>query len=143
MRALVVLVALTLPAAADPKITTQSTPIYPSKLCKEKGKAGEGQDPVLTCPAPTGYTVTVFFSAENTYAEIGGTPKQLQVGGKKVGGQIEWRLVDGKPFAIIVSVDKKLLVRTLDGALVDEVDEKKADAWKQARNLADASLKKK
>jgi hypothetical protein len=102
MRSLLLVMLFALPAIAAPKVTSKTTDLYPSKKCKEKSKGGEGQDPVLTCPAAVkGYDVTVSFSAEATQVTVSGDGKDTGFYGH-LGKTLEWRLRDGKPFALIV-----------------------------------------
>ncbi len=104
MRSFLVLCLLSSAALAGPKVTAKTTDLYPSKKCKEKIKGGEGQDPVLTCPAAVkGYDVTVSFSAVLTHVEVSGDGKQTSFSGL-VGKKLEWRLVDGKPATLLVEL---------------------------------------
>ena len=89
--------------AAKPKITTKTTALYPSKQCKTKIKGEEGSDPVLRCPALKGYDVEVSFSATDTIVTISGDSRPLTFSGL-VGDKLEWQLVDGKPFAVLVQI---------------------------------------
>ncbi|MFN0248010.1 MAG: hypothetical protein ACKV2T_14060 [Kofleriaceae bacterium] len=84
-----------------PKITSKETGLYPSKACKTKIAGGEGQDPVLKCPAMKGFEVEVSFAATTTQVSITGNGKTTSLSGL-VGNKLEWRLADGKPFAILV-----------------------------------------
>lgn len=139
MRALVLSIALTVPAAAEPKITSQTTPLS-SKLCKKLPKPYNGH-PSVTCPAPAGYAVTMsFVSNEYTQVYISDELAELQIGGKKVGDTIEWRFADGKPFAVIVASDRWLRVRSLERGFIGDIDGDTPDALKRARAAADASL---
>ncbi len=91
-------------ASAKPKLTTKQTGLYPSKTCKTKIKGGEGQDPVLTCPAAVkGFGVEVSFSATDTYVVVSGKTGETHIGGR-VGDKLEWRLADGVPYALIVEL---------------------------------------
>lgn len=104
MRSLLVLCILSSAALAAPKVTAKTTDLYPSKKCKTKIKGGEGQDPVLSCPAAVkGYDVTVSFSAVLTHVTVSGDGKETTFSGL-VGKKLEWRLVDGKPAALIVEL---------------------------------------
>ena len=104
MRPILLLCILSSAAIAGPKLTAKTTDLYPSTKCKEKIKGGEGQDPVLTCPsAVKGFDVTVSFSAVLTHVTVSGGGKETSFSGL-VGKKLEWRLADGKPFALLVEL---------------------------------------
>lgn len=63
-----------------PKITTKTTGLYPSKTCKTKIKGGEGQDPVLRCPALKGFDVEVSFSLACAHRRQRTIDRQLILG---------------------------------------------------------------
>jgi hypothetical protein len=144
--------------AKPPKITSKETGLYPSKACKTKIAGGEGQDPVLKCPAMKGFEVEVSFAAVTTQVSITGSGKTMTVSGL-VGNKLEWRLADGKPFAILVEnadddtdeqgnpiarsprVDVYTVGGTSPTATVPIATTKAATrkaAWAKARTLADA-----
>ena len=149
-------------AAADakaPKITSKTTGLYPSKTCKIKVAGGEGQDPVLRCPALKGFDVEIFFSATDTHVTITGGTKEITFSGL-VGPTLEWRQVGGKPFALLVEIgtsdtdeDGKPIVRNPHIEVIDlagtrqqvpiigEKPKGKKDAWAKARALADDKVK--
>jgi hypothetical protein len=163
MRTLLLATLLLAPAAAlaKPKITSQTTGLYPSKACKTKIKGEDGSDPVLRCPALKGFDVEVSFSAINTLVSLtskAGTDIKLD---GAIGNKLEWRLLDGKPFAVLVEVgdndtddDGKPIVRNrrievngLDGHDIHVKTEirSKAEAqkaWAAARVVADATVTK-
>ncbi len=103
-RAILGVLLISTAAWAKSKLTTKTTGLYPSKTCKTKIKGGEGQDPVLTCPAGAkGFDVTVSFSATDTHVEITGPKGVTNIGGR-VGDKLEWRLADGVPYALVVEL---------------------------------------
>lgn len=156
--ALAVLVSMSTFAIADvkkPRITSTTTGLYPSKSCKTKIRGGEGQDPVLRCPAPKTFDVEVFFSAQDTHVTVTGNGKSASFSGL-VGNKLEWRLADGVPFALLVeiadadpdtvgaSINARVEVIPFPDAThqTAPLKSKKASdvkkAWIQARALADA-----
>jgi hypothetical protein len=157
--ALCAIASLPLVAAADSKpaikLTSETTPLYPSKRCKTVTPASDGGDPALRCPAKRGYQVDVSFSAWATHVEITGPSTQLSFEGY-VGKQLEWRLAGGKPFAVIISVDEqgpgedgsanpkaaRLRVRGINGFMLDAgVQADAKDARKAAQEIADAAYR--
>ncbi len=103
-RVMVGLLLVSSVAIAKPKLTTKTTGLYPSKACKTKIKGGEGQDPVLTCPAVKGFGVEVFFSATDTHVTVsGGKAGDTSINGR-IGDKLEWRLADGVPYALLVEL---------------------------------------
>ena len=158
--ALCAIASLPLVAAADSRqatrFTSETTPLYPSKQCKTVTPAGDdGGDPALRCPAKRGYQVDVGFSAWATHVELTGPSTRVSFEGY-VGKHIEWRLADGKPFAVIVSVDAqgpdedgntdpkatRLQVRGINGLKLDtEVAAHAKDAIKTAQDLADGAYR--
>ena len=166
MRTLLVVAAtfsMLVTASADTKkkITSKTTALYPSKACKTKVKGEDGSDPILRCPALKGYDVEVGFSAINTYVSVTNAAHvEIKVEGA-VGNKLEWRLVDGKPFAVLVEVgdndtdddgkpvvrNRRIEVQSLDpeGKLKLKVEIKSQaetqKAWAAARALVDAAAK--
>lgn len=154
MRSILIVCLVSSAALAGPKVTAKTTDLYPSKKCKEKIKGGEGQDPVLTCPAAVkGYDVTVSFSAVLTHVTVSGDGKETTFSGL-VGKKLEWRLVDGKPATLLVeladadeenigkSLNKRVAVYTWGSSTAksETVIDKKTPAtkaWAAARVLAD------
>ncbi len=103
-RVIVGLLLVSSVAMAKPRLTTKTTGLYPSKTCKTKIKGGEGQDPVLTCPAGAkGFAVEVFFSATDTHVTVSGKPGDTSINGR-LGDKLEWRLADGVPYALLVEL---------------------------------------
>jgi hypothetical protein len=159
----IALLALLIPApalAGPEKFTTKTTALYPSKACKTKIAGAEGSDPVLRCPGLKGFDVEVSFSATDTLVTVSNGEKPITFSGQ-VGKQLEWQLVNGKPFAVLVEVgdydDGEGKPKTVNlrvelagvGPLTrrekvamksaSAVDKKQA--WVEARNLATASYK--
>jgi hypothetical protein len=110
--------AALLPAQAQPAFSSAYTDL--SKDCKEliKGQAAqEGQDAPLVCRGYGGYQLRIDFSAANNHLNVqpvSATLKHPQLLWQTditiphfEKGMVEWRMADGKPFAIIVrSVDR-------------------------------------
>lgn len=156
--------------------TTASKPLSPkfssvytdiNKQCKAAFKSvGEGQDMPLKCKGYGGYEIRIDYSAMSSHLRVQPTGGEAVVtlmsqplnyyDNKKV----EWRMADGKPFAIIVRVNRykdesgnidtdtyseqnktgeSLLVKGLKGYenIDGAVDAKTPDANFKARQLAD------
>ncbi|HMT07713.1 MAG TPA: hypothetical protein PKA82_06885 [Pyrinomonadaceae bacterium] len=107
-------------------VSAQKKPVFTSAYtslgtgCKDL-KGGEGQDDAKLCPGVGGYQVRVYSSAEALFinAEKKGTDESspivnvgLDFNESKV--KLEWRLANGKPFAVIIRVP------TYDGREDDE-----------------------
>jgi|GEM_PF-4475803 len=156
--ALAVLVSMSMLAIADtrkPRISSTTTGLYPSKSCKTKIAGGEGQDPVLRCPAPKTFDVEVFFSAQDTHVTVTGKGKSVSFSGL-VGNKLEWRLANGVPFALLVEIsdaDPENVGASINARVevipfpdsthqTAPLKSKKAsdvkNAWAKARELADA-----
>lgn len=160
MKAIVLMIACAASSAvADvkpPKITSKETGLYPSKACKTKIAGGEGQDPVLRCPAMKGFEVEVSFAAVTTQVSITGTTSKTDFSGL-VGDKLEWRIANGKPFALLVEmadadtddqgnpieknrrVEVFVLGESAPYGKVELASKKAADrraAWAKARTLA-------
>lgn len=104
-RVLVALLASTSVAWATPKRTTKTTGLYPSKTCKTKIAGGEGQDPVLSCPAGAkGYAVEVSFSAIDTHVTVTGPAGSSTTFSGRLGDKLEWYLADGTPYALVLEM---------------------------------------
>ncbi len=102
--------ALALAASAQRKPKFTSTYTSLGVGCKVL-KGGDGQDDAKLCKGPGGYQVRVYASAEATFinAEKKGTDESspivnvgLDFNESKV--KLEWRLANGKPFAVIIRV---------------------------------------
>jgi len=148
-------------AAAEPKppkITSKTTALYPSKSCKVKVAGGEGQDPVLRCPALKGFDIEVSFSATDTLVTITGGTQPITFSGL-VGPTLEWRLARGKPFALLVElgisdtdedgrpINRNPHVEVIDLAgtrqevpIIGTKPAGKKAAWVKARALTDAKV---
>lgn len=132
--------------SSPPKFTSVYTDL--SKQCKNAFKeVGEGQDMPLTCKGYGGYKLSIGYSA--MYAHVAAetlngkhviplTTAQINYDLEK-GRKIEWRLANGKPFAVILRVEDKLLVKGLRGyEKIDyDIDAKTPNANQQARDMAD------
>lgn len=129
-------------------------------------KGHEGTDDGSLCKGPGGYQVRVYGSAAalNINAEIKGTDDSfplamLSIGFDESKTRLEWRLANGKPFAVIMRVPKygdptdsdpyfgkvigqELIVKGLKGFadLDGKVDAKTPNANVEARRLADAAF---
>ena len=149
-----------------PKFTSAYTNL--GSQCRQIGVAGQGDDPSQRCTGVGGYVIVVDFSAasshlriepnrnptESNTVKLGEQPIDFDKGGKKV----EWRLADGKPFAVIIRMEnhkdvddptaywqpqnrlgQTLLVQGLGGysGLNSQVDASKPTANADARKLAD------
>jgi hypothetical protein len=140
-------------ASPGPRFTSETTPLYPSDQCKTLIPGEDGSDPTLGCPALPGYEVVIRFSAWATHVEITGPETNVSFGGY-LGGEIEWRLADGKPFAVIVSVNPdeerrddprstRLELRGVAGWSIEaDVPADAKDAAQAARDQADAAFHK-
>jgi hypothetical protein len=101
-------------SARTPKFTSAYTSLRTQ--CRSVGTAGQGDDPSQRCTGVGGYVIVVDFSAasshlriepsrnptESNTVQLGEQPIDFDKGGKKV----EWRLADGKPFAVIIRMEK-------------------------------------
>ena len=147
-----------------------------SKECKNAfKKVGEGQDMPLKCKGAGQYYIYIYYSAlashisikslNNTDDFIYLSPEKIDFSDQK-DSKIEWRLADGKPFAVILKVSRyddkvqdngenpyqdqykigeSYLVKGLKGyeSIDFEVDAKSTpSALSQARELADAAYLK-
>lgn len=116
-------VAPTHAQGASNKSTAQRfTSLYTdlNKDCRDALKSvGEGQDMPLRCKGYGGYSIYIYYSAwaAHVAAEFGSgrskdsdssiylTTQQLGYSDEK-GRKIEWRMMNGKPFAVILRVSK-------------------------------------
>lgn len=143
-----------------------------NKDCKDAFKnVGEGQDMPLRCKGYGGYYIYIYYSAWASHinaqmvrkddVSISLAMQELGYSDAK-GRKIEWRMADGKPFAVILRVshykestdginpfDEKLktgeslLVKGLKGYehIDSAVDARQPDANLKARQLADQQYK--
>lgn len=129
-----------------PKFSSVYTDL--NKQCKAAfKKVGEGQDMPLTCKGYGGYKIGIGYSAMYAHiaAETLDGKNVIQLATAQInydqekGRKIEWRLANGKPFAVILRVEDKLLVKGLRGhEKIDyDLDAKMTDANQQARDMAD------
>ncbi|AKF87059.1 hypothetical protein MFUL124B02_36920 [Myxococcus fulvus 124B02] len=164
----VLLLALSTPAFAE-GVTFEYTDV--EKCPREAStEEEEGSDMPLDCPAPGGeYTLTESYSAYDYFRRItlkGDSQFSVELRPKaacpvaRFSNKVEWRMKDGKPFAVIQRVTchalnkeqsgpgKKLgeylVVRGLKGhtSVSGEVPTKTAAANTKARALADSALQK-
>src|ERR1043166_2846956 len=152
--------AFMVPGSAQSVRATRFSSAYTdlSKDCKAKfKKAAEGQDMPVICKGFGGYLITsnpyalgVQYSVENPKFKKGDDLKSILVGDVSSSGRrlVEWRMADGKPFAIIFRSDKRkdgdvdntkltkvLIVTGLHGfdKIAYEIDAKSANANVRAR----------
>ncbi len=133
--------------SSPPKFSSAYTDL--NKQCKAAFKeVGEGQDMPLRCKGYGGYKISINYSA--MYASLtaetldGKNSIPLTMAGinydREKNRKIEWRLANGKPFAVIFRVEDKLLVKGLRGyEKIDyDIDTKTTpNANRQAREMAD------
>jgi hypothetical protein len=145
-----------------------------NKECRNAFKSvGEGQDMPLKCKGYGGYFIYIYYSAWASHIAINtsnndGTPaiasQALSYSDEK-GRKVEWRLANGKPFAVIMRISKysenagangdspfdpkyktgeTLIVKGLKGHNIDfEVDVKSTpNPNEKARQLADSNYDK-
>lgn len=151
--------------AAQKTAATKFTSVYTSlsKGCKTL-KGGDGQDDAYICRGAGNYQVRVYYSAASSHinAEIKGKDDSVSLATLSVGFDeskttLEWRLANGKPFAVIMRqplysenvaegeyfgkvMGQKLVITGLVGfgdAITGEVDAKTPNANAQAREIAD------
>lgn len=132
--------------ASSPKFSSVYTDL--NKQCKAAfKKVGEGQDMPLNCKGYGGYKIYISYSAmyANLSADTLDGKNSIPLGMAQInydqekGRKIEWRMANGKPFAVILRIEDKLYVKGLRGyEKIDyDVDAKASDANQQARDLAD------
>ena len=171
--ALLCAVTLAQPAPAGVRPTKFSSAYTDLKTqCKAiaEGEA-QGDDTPLRCAGFGGYEVRIDFSAASSHLRLqpaaGRDEDSIELATQSVNydakRKIEWRLADGKPFAVIFRVDKpkdgldpsemwrpenkageSLLVKGLKGheQIAFEVDARTPDANGKARALADDAYAK-
>jgi hypothetical protein len=162
---------------STPKFTSVYTDLNrdcKSALTKKEEKEAEarGSDIPERCKGYGGYYVDVGYSAAASYLSISkrGTDDSILLGTFPLnyiddkGRKLEWRMADGKPFAVIYRVSiysdeatsstemfdpkyktgESLLIKGLKGyEYIDEtVDAKTPDANARAREIADAKYRK-
>ncbi len=76
-------------------------------------KGGDGQDDASVCKGPGGYQVRIYSSAMTTeiVAELKGKDSDFPIATVALDfnqsrSKVEWRLANGKPFAVIIRVPK-------------------------------------
>ncbi|MGA9768951.1 MAG: hypothetical protein WBV94_07920 [Blastocatellia bacterium] len=156
----------------DTVFTSQYTDLTTGIGCQPDSEASDGSDGPLVCRGPGGYQVQISYAAVGAYASVRTANKsftaQLAAQGAHFneGRKIEWRLADGRPFAVILRVFKYrkhssdsndafsernktgevLIVRGLKGQehIRFDVDPRKSEqANDEARKLADAGFRRK
>ena len=122
------------------------TSVYSSlnKGCKTL-RGGPGTDDASLCRGPAGYEVEVYFSAATMQinAEKRGSDKSaglatLDLTFDDRRTTLEWRLADGKPFAVIMRVRIGLVGYDID----ESIDAATPHANQKAREAADQAYKK-
>jgi hypothetical protein len=148
----------------NPKPAPRFTSVYTNlgKSCKAlRGSAGT--DDASLCKGVSGYQIRVYSSAASLHmnAEMSGKPESISLTTLSVDfdeskTRVEWRLADGKPFAVIIRVPKygepttdnpyfgkvtgqELIIRGLKGyeGIDLSVDGKTPQANLKAREAAD------
>lgn len=156
---------LAVSAAAQKTGGTQFTSIYTSlsKGCKTL-PGSNGSDDAALCKGAGNYQIRLFYSAASSHinAEIKGGDDSVNIATLSVGFDhsktlLEWRMANGKPFAVIMRVPvyadpvedhqyygkvigQKLVISGLVGfedTVKGEVDAKTPNANVKARKLAD------
>lgn len=159
----------------EPLFTSEYTDLTSGKGCQQDPafkNATEGSDPPLICRGPGGYQVHIGYGAASAFASVETTNSKFtttlaeQGAHFNEGRKIEWRLADGRPFAVIMRVikyrknvddpneafgDKNklgeiLIVRGLKGQehIRFDVDPRTVgNANDEARKLADAGFRRK
>jgi hypothetical protein len=143
--------------------------------CKNAFKdVGEGQDMPLMCKGYGGYKIYIYYSAWAANIALAQPTKSDRIGDTmflamqglsydQEGRKVEWRMADGKPFAVIMRVtdyketndgdnpfDEKnrtgesLIIKGLKGfeRIDSRIDAKTPDANAKAREIADSNYNK-
>jgi len=122
------------------KLTSVFTPLPPSKACSAAAES------TLQCPGRSEYTVTINKADAGSYIRVQKGELVVDLPDGKLGPQLEWRMADGVPFAVIARVEgvdgKRYVVRGLAGyeAIGGQIDAKEKRAGKKAQQLADAGF---
>jgi len=156
-------------APAPPKFSSSYTDLKTQCKPLSEGEP-QGDDTPLRCEGYGGYEVRIDFSAASSHVGVqpaGGSEERISLAEQPLDydskRKIEWRFADGKPFAVILRVDKakpdldpsemwrpenktgeSLLVKGLKGfEHIDfEVDARSPNANAKAREMADAAYAK-
>lgn len=164
--AILLTAAFTIFAAAQKPVKFTSAYTSLDKGCKTL-RGGPGQDDAYLCKGVGGYKVRVYYSAAATHitAERAGSDTNspvamLDLGFDLSSAKLEWRLANGRPFAVILRVPvygdaapgeyfgkvtgRQLIIIGLAGYNIDEkIDAKMPSANARAREIADAAFAKK
>jgi hypothetical protein len=162
--------------AAGPAFTSAYTDL--NKDCKaamKEDQVGGGQDMPLRCKGYGGYYLYIGYSAWASHLSVGKVDGSFSTGlvnaglsyGDEPGRKVEWRMADGKPFAVIARAsgyDENKAAETGDSPYQDKyktgewlivkglkgyeridakVDAKEPNANEKAREAADSSYAKK
>lgn len=159
----------------ETRFTSEYTDLTSGKGCRQDitlKNATEGSDPPLICRGPGGYQVHIGYGAVSAFASVEMVNSKFkttlaeQSAHFNEGRKIEWRLADGRPFAVIMRVVKyrknvddpneafsdknklgeMLIVRGLKGQehIRFDVDLRQSEnANEEARKLADAGFRRK
>ncbi len=163
--AAVAITSFTASISAQGKKAPKFTSVYTSLATTCKSYDGSnGSDGYSICRGPSGYQVRVYYSAASTHfnAERKGKDDNFPIATASVGfnwgkNKLEWRLANGKPFAVIILIPKyaepadgeyygkvsgqELVVAGLLGFedLNTKIDAKTAGANSLAREAADSA----
>lgn len=164
--AILIIAASSILLAAQKPVKFTSAYTSLDKGCKTL-RGGPGQDDAYICKGVGGYKVRVYYSAAATHiaAERAGSDTNspiamLDYGADLTNSKLEWRLANGKPFAVILRVPtyaeappgeyfgkvtgQQLIIIGLAGYKIDEkIDVKPLGANARAREIADAGFVKK
>lgn len=159
---------------SEPDVRPAFTSVYTDmqrdcKFVQDPEAAAQGSDPPKVCKGYGGYRLSVGYSAwgASIAVEQLKRPEEHILLGEDYGGygargeKVEWRLADGKPFAVIIRFGKygepggdgnpfakragsRLVVKGLKGReQIDfEVDASTANANEKARRMADENYSK-
>lgn len=156
-------------AGSGPKFESAYTDLATDcKAAPSEGEVVEGQDIPQRCKGYGGYSASVGYSAFLTFVGVETEDGETSIAlgpGKGVelpGAKLEWRLADGKPFAVILrysfykedsragespfrdsnKIGEALIVKGLKGyeqRINFEVDAKTPNANEKAREMADSA----
>lgn len=101
------------PAASSSAVKFTSVYTNLKTQCWADGKAGEGQDQALKCKGYGGYVIKIGYSAASSHLRIESSSNENDsvsapaqpINYDGMGRKVEWRLANGKPFAVILRID--------------------------------------